>query len=77
MTDQMIEAVALRIRQFHQEPTKRPKWNEYRILARAAIMAMREPTEAMQRAAVREAGSPFEEAAKGVWKVMVETALME
>lgn len=49
-------------------------WKNFRASARAAIEAMREPTEAMIDAAYEHA---LDENAKGVWQDMIDAALTD
>ena len=73
MTDDMIERVARSITE-----VLRAKGASSRMMdagkdaARAAIKAMREPTEAMLKA-----GPPFPYMDKDVWKAMIDAALGE
>jgi len=45
-------------------------WHEYEDAARAAIEAMREPTEMMENA-----GDPFTRDTQGAWQAMIDAAL--
>ena len=69
--NEMIERVtdAIRVACHDYDPRKGPF---HQILARAALEAMREPTEAMLDAAWYKAQSP---SAQEAWRVMINEAL--
>lgn len=85
MTDSMIERVARAIYYSQRAATAREKdqWGKagemqragYLADARAAIQAMRTPTEAMR--AAWSGPEPWDDDAKSVWHAMIDAALKE
>ena len=83
MAEDIVETVADAIEKAHTEyhPTKR----DYAEMARAAIAAMREPTEGMKGAAVPQPDFPvLDEVVQGCrniagryWRAMIDAALKD
>lgn len=72
----MVEKVARAICD-KEEPDGLGNWEFYRDHARAAIEAMREPTDAMLRAGAIGSGEDSENTASGAWDSMIAVALFE
>jgi hypothetical protein len=87
MTDSMIERVARAIARAHRigdlfiapdgSAHKSEPWQGFVDHARAAIAAMREPTEAMASEGAFAVDGLFEPGAVAVWQAMTDAALKE
>lgn len=81
MSSEMIERVAKAIHS-HDFPTYALKWEDtkqqiYLDVARIAIEAMKEPTQAMLDAAEKSGSLEEGSSAYGCWQAMIEAALKD
>ena len=81
----MIERVAAAIMDSAVSPQIRARWDDqpeevrthWRLAARAAIAAMREPSEAMIKEGAYGSGEDSAGVACGAWKAMIDEALKQ